>query len=55
MFFSITASARALVGETSGHAAEASDRPGDVQFQKLVQADDYPGDWMSYGRTYDEQ
>lgn len=49
------ASALALVGETSGHAAEASDRPGDVQFQKLVQADDYPGDWMSYGRTYDEQ
>jgi quinohemoprotein ethanol dehydrogenase len=55
MLFTMTASLLALVGEASALAAEVSGRPADVQFQKLVQADRYPGDWMSYGRTYDEQ
>jgi len=27
----------------------------EVNFQRLVDADDFPGDWMTHGRTYSEQ
>ena len=36
-------------------ALPAAAQPAQVDSQRLVQADDEPGNWMSYGRTYSEQ
>ena len=30
-------------------------QPGAVVHQRLLNADDEPGNWMSWGRTFDEQ
>jgi glucose dehydrogenase len=55
LFIAILASVLAAACDASAHAADAPVTAGDVDDQKLLHADDHPGDWMSYGRTYDEQ
>jgi alcohol dehydrogenase (cytochrome c)/quinohemoprotein ethanol dehydrogenase len=39
----------------SGGEAAAGRGPADVDGARLIAADKEPGNWMSYGRTYDEQ
>jgi quinohemoprotein ethanol dehydrogenase len=54
-YLAIAASVLASTCDASARAADAPVAAGDVDHQKLLHADDHPGDWMSYGRTYDEQ
>ena len=35
--------------------AWAADVPANVDGKRIIAADDEPGNWMSHGRTYDEQ
>ncbi len=45
-----------LIGETDVQAQYGSARtPADVTSTRLEHADQEPGNWMSYGRTYNEQ
>lgn len=45
-----------LLAATLATAAAAAPRkPADVDGQRIQQADREPGNWMSHGRTYDEQ
>lgn len=47
----------AVLGPVPGYAAEQAGAPftAAVNADRLVAADQEPGQWMSYGRTYDEQ
>ena len=37
------------------HTAQAAEIPANVDGKRIVAADQEPGNWMSHGRTYDEQ
>jgi quinohemoprotein ethanol dehydrogenase len=54
-FIEMVAWSLAATCYTSAHAVDASAATANVDYQKLLHADDHPGDWMSYGRTYSEQ
>ncbi|MGH8260711.1 MAG: PQQ-dependent dehydrogenase, methanol/ethanol family, partial [Steroidobacteraceae bacterium] len=47
------ADAASAVG--AAHATHATHAPAAVDQERLVNADESPGDWMSYGRTWSEQ
>jgi len=47
--------AAAAAGVTVTNAACAGRGPPDVDGVRIVAADREPGNWMTYGRTYDEQ
>src|SRR5690242_16105440 len=45
-----------LADQTSSHTSPfVAQGPADVNEARLVHADSEPGNWMAYGRTYDEQ
>lgn len=47
--------AGALLLSLATASALASETPANVDSQRLIAADKEPGNWMSTGRTYDEQ
>jgi glucose dehydrogenase len=53
----LVASCVALAGcaRNSGKESSAPPRPASVNATRLTAADSEPGQWMSHGRTYDEQ
>jgi quinohemoprotein ethanol dehydrogenase len=47
--------AAALLLSLAASSALAAEGPANVDSKRLVAADKEPGNWMSTGRTYDEQ
>lgn len=53
--FSLTAISLLAALGTAAYGADAHNPVAQVDGQRILQADQEPGNWMSHGRTYDEQ